>query len=533
MKVSHDFNWTKAYKISLEEAREFRLVKGVAMTEGEAKRGELMTEENLRYATGAMAASALLGYAALDIDHWAESIPSQKELTEMSLDYNYSIYDVEKINAEYPVGYIVDCALSKNKVGVDGEELWQVEFIAFMSNDYVYEMIKKNQFKACSVVDYPREYSCDSCNAETGECTCSVEGSKFLLNTLILEAVPNSHSTWISAIDENDIGSIVKPNGTNQHAIHTNKIKTLIEFCKSNRHAIDVADIDKYMTNGKWNDGVESVKEFLINEKNIPADKVNEIAQFIFDNPALLNKEQLTYLSGADILSWYDNKNIINNKSFHNFLQKLGEKKPSSKKTHSTLLTQEEAAYGEQEEETTCSNCRWSNFAEDPSTEESEGSCQLVEGTIMGGMGCSRFESLEGNAEEETEEETETEESTENTTEEEETEENTTTESTTEESTDSTAENTAKEEQKEIDDLEKKANTTPKKKTHAKATVNIISNDKAQAILSGLDSSIALLKEKQQKIGAIIGFSTDSMKKQGEYHSIQKQIHDLEEQKKS
>jgi len=394
IKVNHNFDWTKGYDLSLEAAESYYLIKGVAMTEGEAKRGEIMTQENLRFATGAMAASAMLGFAVLDIDHFPDELPD---------DGSYSKYNIEKINEIYPIGMIIDAELSLNKVGTEGKELWQVEFLAVCENNHVYEMIKQGKFKACSVMDFPREYSCDTCNADTGKCTCNVSGSKFMYNTLILEAVPNSNSTWISIVDKSDIGSILKPNGLKtSHAIDTR-----IELCKKNRNtsykiknAFTESDVSKYKTeDGVWINGVDSIKEFLVTEKQIPEEQASSLAEYINANPEALSTDQLTYMSGDDFLSWFENLNNLNKTKLYSFIKSLHDKsnqKNEIKKAHLIQLSKEEVNYGPGEPGNLCRECRWFFTADEELTDESEGGCALVEGTIVGNQTCDRYEAIPG-----------------------------------------------------------------------------------------------------------------------------------------
>ena len=538
---AHDFSWTKVYDIDIDTAEHYRLIKGVAMSEGEMKRGEIMNEDNLRYATGALAASAVLGFAVCDIDHWPEGLPSQKELTDMGAEgYNYSKYNIEKINDVYPCCYIIDAELVQNKAGVDGAPKWQVEFIAACENEEVYQMIKANKFKGNSVVDFPREYSCDKCNAETGKCTCDVKGSKFMLNTLILEAIPNSNATWVAAVNKNDIGGILKPhsNSTKNADWLENRInlfkKNILDStdAKQNtkvKNEFEPSDVDSYQTDGKWTDGAESIQAFLENEKGIASEEAASIAKFIFENPSLLNKEQLEALSGDDIVEWFRHLQTIDRKHLHKFIHEIKNAllEFSSKVTHSTLLTQEAAAYREAEDENACASCRWSNFSDDPVTDESEGTCQLVEGTITAPAVCDRHEPIPGEEPEEEEGEDDGEETGGDETEGEEESKNdseTETESI-ETPTEDGVTDDAKEDE-DLDALETAANTAPQKHSKPKRTVSL-NPSKHTANLNTTDARIKALEKERTDLGFIVGNSRDSMKRQSRYDSLTRQIKNL------
>lgn len=536
--IPHNFNWTQTYDLSLEAAQQYRLVKGVAMTEGEAKRGEIMTEANLRYGTGAMAASAMMGFAVLDIDHFPDSLPETGPSGE-----DYTKYNLEKINEIYPIGMILDAELSKNKVGTEGKELWQIEFIAIVENEFVYDMIKTGTFKACSVMDFPREYSCDMCNSETGQCTCNVSGSKFMYNTLVLEGVPNSDSTWISIVDKKDIGSIVKPHGQNTNE----EIENRLALSKLNRnhsitHQINEADVSKYQTDdGVWTDGVASVKLFLMEQKNISEEQADKIAQYIFNNPSALNTDQLKFMSGDDLISWHDNLNMINKAQLHKFIKHLNLKphsKEEIKKSHVVQLTKEQVNYGPGEDGSLCRQCRWFFSPDEELTDESEGGCQLVEGSILGNQTCDRFEVIPGDEPEpEPDPDADADAETENDTHPPDengncdegfhlSEDGTTCIS------DTASENTTK--QKELDALEAAANIVPTKKTKPKPSALIDTRQTTQfnADIEKIDKEINALFTKRNDLGPIMGRGRISMQRQTEYEEITQEIHRLEALKK-
>ena len=540
---AHDFSWTKVYDIDLDTAQAYRLIKGVAMSEGEMKRGEIMNEDNLRYATGALAASAVLGAAVCDIDHWAEGIPTQKELKEMKLDYDYTKHNVEKINDVYPCCYIIDAELVQNKAGVNGEPKWQVEYIAACENEEVYNMIKANKFKGNSVVDFPREYSCDACNAETGKCTCDVSGSKFMLNTLILERTPNSNATWVNVVGKNDIGGILKPHSNSKKDSKwlENRItlfkKNMLDAKKETpavtvKNEFELSDVASYQTDGKWTDGAASVQAFLENEKGISSEEAALIAKFIYENPGLLNMEQLQSLTGDDIVEWFRHRQSIDRKNFHKFVKEIKANsitEPPLEISNATLLTQEEAAYREAEDtgdESTCGGCRWANFADDPVDKESLGTCQLVEGEISGGYVCDRHEGL--SSDEPDEEETEGEETGEETPAEEESHNDSETETEpieteTGDAVTDTAED-AKEDPEDLKILEHKANIPPQKHSKPKRTV-LSTGPKKKS--HSIDDRISALEKERTDLGFIVGNTRESMKTQSRYDALTRQIKNL------
>ena len=145
-----------------------RMIKGVAMSEGKLKSGDMMVRDNVIAGAGAMRASAIMGKAQLDIDHHEITLPKS-----YSEKYGSGIAD------PYPLGFIVDAQAQENEV--DGEKLMQVEFLATIENEKVYDLIKSGQIKGCSVVDYSRGLKCEK--------ECAYQGSAYLTNTLILDEV--------------------------------------------------------------------------------------------------------------------------------------------------------------------------------------------------------------------------------------------------------------------------------------------------------------------------------------------------------
>lgn len=337
--MKHDFNWAMPLDVSPDE---HMLVKGVAMSAGEAKRGEKITPENLTYGAGAMSMAAKFGMAIVNIDHHSESLPQQY---------------IEKYGPEiadpYPPGGIIDAAVEKNKLE-SGKEIHQIEFIGFMTNKKVYEMIQNGEFKGTSVEELFRSQQC-TCTDENN-CTCEHEGSNFVNLALILEEVPNSDGTWVAPVTKEDIDkwranaekrdnevqlSIMKAkNGTK--VSHKMKAKEAVTYGLITTHAtrpeLTRNDLEDYLDeNGKFKDGKNGIIEYLMEEKEIPETTARDIADYLFKNPDALNQQQFKFMSGDDLVAWFrhiQNENIYSElHSIKNIL--LGKEQPQ-KTNHST-----------------------------------------------------------------------------------------------------------------------------------------------------------------------------------------------------
>ena len=180
---------------NIQDAKKYRLIKGIAMSEGETLRGEATTRDNIIQGAGALRASALQGLGKISINHGIDS-----------------------------VGRVLDAQHVTNEI--DGKNIEQVEFIGTVDKD-TYQRVENNEFAGCSTEDYARDKHCDN--------TCKITGRAFLGNSLITkDKKPNSLHTHVSVITEADILISFKMNWLkknkrvqNQNQIKRTLLKTL------------------------------------------------------------------------------------------------------------------------------------------------------------------------------------------------------------------------------------------------------------------------------------------------------------------
>jgi len=384
---TNSFDWTKSMGITLKDANELRLIKGVAMSSGIKKDGVKETQDNIAFGTGTMQAYILNGTVVCDIDHFKEELPSDE----------YSDYPVKEINAEYPPATMLAVGLGRNTVGNKGEEKVQTEFLAVCSNKTVYDMIGKGEFVGCSTEEIMRNRVCKEDGTE-----CTAEGSHLPANTLLLKGVPNSDSTWVAQVNEKDIGTILSKEGETNHI--SNSLKSKLMLILKNRYLNHVTkneeqivDITKYYNeDGKWKNGADSINEFLTVEKKVNNEKAKLIADYLFVNPGALNEVHLTFFSADDLVAWFDNLNF--NKIIKEQNAQLIQIKSKMRKDNAVQFGQGEVEYGDYPEGSKCYQCRWftSFEAEIEEIPNSLGSCNIVAGDIMGQKGCNRFEAIPG-----------------------------------------------------------------------------------------------------------------------------------------
>lgn len=392
--TSNNFKWIEDLGLTLKEANDLRLFKGVAMSAGIKKDTDIETENNVIFASGAMAAAALQNKSNIDIDHFEDALPT---------DGDYSDYDVNAINKTYPPASTLAVGIAKNEMGESKTPTIQTEFIGICSNAKVYQMIENGDFIGCSTVELFAKKNC-GCKNANHDCACTLEGSQFTDNTLVLKGVPNSEGTWVSALDKNDIGTILVKEGTAKNKFTIKNKQKIIKalkatYHKSNNSNDDAAllpDLSKFKNQkGEWHNGKESIVDFLTNERKISEEISNGIADHIEKNPKMLNDTQLIYMSNDDLTEWFTHLNLRNSqlKKQQNSVKNLDRKFNA----HVTQLTKEEANYGPGEDGSFCSECRWFITSEDEEpTGETIGGCQLVEGSIIGNQTCDRFEALPG-----------------------------------------------------------------------------------------------------------------------------------------
>ena len=394
-KVNHSlmaaFEWTSSLGFNPDDISKLNLIKGVALSEGELKSGEIMTRDNVIAGAGAMRASAIMSQATLDIDHHETTLPKEYE----------EKYD-PAINDPYPPGFIIDAQAVENTI--NDKKTMQVEFLAVILNDYVYDLIKSHKIKGCSVVDYPRDLDCDKCDTES--CTCKYSGSAYLQNTLILEEVPNSNGTWVDIVTEDDFGSTITiPEDAElekltiqYHKAPTKlqlRVKSLLEHAKQE---FTEGNLEPYMTDGIWNNGIESITEYLMEEKLIELDTAESMAEYLFNHPENLSQYQLAALSTEDLEAWW--VTTANMAAVHDSIRTLKHQiaklniinKPDlTIMEHAVPFGQGEVNYGERATGSQCIDCRWfSSFTDD--TEK--GYCALVAGDVAESYGCDKFEMI-------------------------------------------------------------------------------------------------------------------------------------------
>lgn len=392
--LTHNFTWPMLNDITPEEAEEYMMIKGVAMTEGELKSGENITAENLIAGAGAMRAAALMGAADIDIDHFEEKLPEEYEKE----------FGAE-INDPYPPAFIFDAQAVKNTVEPAGKEMMQVEFLGVCTNRHVYEMIRDNRFKGCSVVDYVRNLNCES-----NKGACDYEGSAFMVNTLVLKQVPNSDATWVDVVSAKDVGTIISNNQEKKDAeSHTaNRLQTRLQnhIDRIRNVAKDEGDeLGDYMTDGVWNDGAASAEAFLREQKGIEEKLAHDMAGYLLENPRMLTQYQLEWMSDSDLVAWWNTvietqgmkkqiDTLRKNVATLSWLEHNAQAIAAYRKVRLAVpFGQGEVGYGEATAPEQCKNCRWFSPYDLEEPDESDGMCAIVAGDVNGMMGCEKFES--------------------------------------------------------------------------------------------------------------------------------------------
>lgn len=387
-------------ELSHEDAVAIGLIKGVALTEGELKSGEAMTRDNVIMGAGAMRASALNGTARLDIDHHYDKLPPEY---------------LEKYGGEianpYPPGFIIDAQAVENEIPGSGETRMQVEFLAIIENRTVYDMIKAGKIKGCSVVDFIRNVNCDGeKSVDGGGPGCQYEGSAYLENTLILDEVPNSNSTWVAVVSDADIGTII----ANRSEEVKNKLRKQMRHSLSpvqkiiiNAHAgsnwSDEQSLDAYMTDGIWNNGAESIADYLKSEKSIDEAVAAKMADYLIKNPETLSQYQLEWLSMEDLSAWWTSIQTSGapNAEIHALKAEIAKLKwlPTNKSELARIsgvqkghaLTRDDVKYHRAAKSNACNGCRFAGFYDDKT-----GYCNLINGAVDADGTCDKFTAPDG-----------------------------------------------------------------------------------------------------------------------------------------
>ena len=317
VKVKDAFKWVKPLFLSKEDVAALGLIKGFVAVSGTYKRGEQMTDTNLIFASGALSQKAKDDYAQIDIDHHLVKLPD---------DYKKQYGDA--IAKDYPPANTMDAAPVKILTGEKTDTVaWASSFIGSCPQDFVYGMIKDGKFKGCSAVDEARV------SPQCNEGSCGTQdpkrdGSHFTGHTLILNSVPNSNGTFVSVVDEADKDMIyTEPKSDAQKQIRDAIMKNP-ELLKNYQNTIlpvlssDTLDAEsaKYMDkDGNWTDGIAGCAKFLVDNKEIEKSKADEIAQYIIDNPKEFSAYQIDFLSGADLVAWWDGRNKLDKSKRDNY----------------------------------------------------------------------------------------------------------------------------------------------------------------------------------------------------------------------
>ena len=438
-RATHGFGWLPTDEI-LASLGDLKLIHGVAMTEGALKGSEqtanqtVMPRDSVISGAGALRAVAISGAAVLDIDHFESELPA--EYTEK---YGKEIAD------PYPPGIVIDAQAVENTIpdGAGGErQAMQVEFIALIENPKVYDLVKNGHVVGCSVTDMHRGLDCSSCGeaaarhkdrgqARREHCACVYGGSAYVRNSLMLDLVPNSHSTWVAPLDAAGIerikaeaaGAAKMATKTGRHA-RKRWAALNAAIAARRKHAEGAyapADLSLYMgEDGYWLNGVESAEVFLEKEKGLPAEQATAVAAYLVENPSRLSRVQLQDLSGPDIAAWWGAASAAGqaHAAPHDAEARVRNLERRVAKltwlgravgTDAGLLggTARQAAplglgevnYGAREPSVSCATCRWfSGFGKPNEVGVDEGHCVMTDSDVKDNNGCDRFENFPGSA---------------------------------------------------------------------------------------------------------------------------------------
>ena len=393
-KLTHKFEWAAPFTITEQDATDMMLIKGVAMQSGKLKSGEIMTEENVYSGGGGMRAAAIMEKAKINIDHIDGDLPEE-----------YRKKFGKEIGSDGIIGDILDA----QTVSEDGKV--KVEFIGKINNKTVYDMIKNGKVKGNSVEDAVRGLKCDK--------ECEYEGSAYFNNALIVLEVPNSDGTWVDIVTKEDLGTILSEETTQKHS-HKRITKLLTKYMEGVDNDSESKVLEQYMEDGVWNDGLDSVKKFLKEEKEIEDD---EFAQFIFEHPTEFSQYQLEWNKGTDLLAWWNRfkkelqmeqdilqikKNLgvlANMPTIKTHINETAAELNEARTKQAVKYGQEDAGYMQSAEEN-CMSCRWFS-AHDFENPEGTGDCNIVAEDVLGVGGCKHYVRNPTTPEEEPEEEEE------------------------------------------------------------------------------------------------------------------------------
>ena len=285
-KITHKFDWPLTRKLTMEHATALRLVKGVLMREGQLKSGQHMTAENVIFGSGAMRAACILKHAVIDPDHIKKGpLPPVYQ----------SKYGAPPGENAVPSGYLIDAQ------HVKAEHDGKMELQALMMVDeWLYKAIKENKVVGNSVSDSFRKVVCDGGR-------CEFEGSAYMRNSLMLEEVPNCDGTWVNAVSEEDIGTIITAD--DRPAEHSEQ-SPLVQYMEERLHAAGAtaaaenAATDYMTADGKWA-SPEAAVTYLRTEKHMDAALAQPVGEYLVAHPDQLNARQAQFLSKPDLMAWW------------------------------------------------------------------------------------------------------------------------------------------------------------------------------------------------------------------------------------
>lgn len=289
-KKLHSFEWNLPMDI---HAKDYMLIKGVAATEGTFKSTDKFSRDNLAHGTGALSMAAAMGMSVLNIDHYSsEPLP-------VKYGAKYA-----GIGSEGICGAVLDADMADNLVS--GKKLAQTEFVGYVTNKVVYNLIVSGKVKGCSVEDMQRRTVCD-CGEDEASCECTIEGSRFVNIGLILEEVPDSHGTWVAPVTEDDLimWKNNKKNSDGGMMLLTTKHKQHYNIIKRAARLINKSLEDYMNEDGSFIQGKLSIIEYLMEEKELSDIDSKHLADFLYKNPKILSSFQLEGMSGMDLMAWF------------------------------------------------------------------------------------------------------------------------------------------------------------------------------------------------------------------------------------
>ena len=275
--IKNSFEWPLA-KLTINDAQRLGLVKGVLMREGETKRGETYTRDQIIEGAASLRMAAQTGHAIVSVDHIYNALPEEYQKK----------YGAP---ADYlPGGLVLDAQWTE---GDDGK--MQIEGIMAVE-PWLYNVVKDGLAIGNSTESLIRKK--ENCNADGSG--CQYEGHAFVRNSIMLQKTPNGHGTWLEPVSESDIGTILVDN-TIQNAVELAPVWNMI---KDKMQPVVKNALSDYMTDDdKWKDGEKSIKSYLSEIKDMK--DVDKIAAHIAEHPDIMSRHQLEHMTAEDFNSWW------------------------------------------------------------------------------------------------------------------------------------------------------------------------------------------------------------------------------------